>query len=232
MPSPIPLPEEGSLHRGVTVVKAFRMPSPLKAALIVSRGSVVHFSGDAIVNAANRGCLGGGGVDGAITAAGGPEMARERSALPILEGTKMDRCATGDAKITTGGALAAKKCIHAVGPNYALFAYRIGGNLRDADALLSSAYKRSVAVARESGEVKTMAFSLISAGVFRGPRSVGQVLEIGVRGVLEEALDGKDNLGPFTDLEEVHLVAFTEVEAQELIAAAERIVTEVCAPEE
>jgi O-acetyl-ADP-ribose deacetylase (regulator of RNase III) len=215
----LPLPLPGTTRYGVTVVKAYRLPSPCEGIFVVSSGSVVDFSGDAIVNAANRVCLGGGGVDGAITARGGPTMAAERQNLPILEGTHRDRCATGDAKITSGGGLPAKKCIHSVGPNYNL--YR---NLADADELLTSAYRRSVAVARDSGEVKTLAFSLLSAGVFRGARSLHEVLLRGVRGVVQEAC-GSDKEGspPFPALDEVHLVAFTKEEMETLVAVADKV---------
>jgi O-acetyl-ADP-ribose deacetylase (regulator of RNase III) len=215
-----PLPEPGTIRHGVRVVKAYRLPSPCENGIfVVSTGSVVDFSGDAIVNAANRGCRGGGGVDGAITARGGAAMAKERLALPILEGTRMDRCATGDAKITTGGDLPAARCIHSVGPNYHM--YRgLGGSLAQADELLTSAYRRSMAVARDSGEVRTLGFALLSAGVFRGPRSLREVLERGVRGVVAEATD-KD--APFTALKEVHLVAFTNEEVEQLLAVTDEV---------
>ncbi len=88
---------------------------------MVSVGSVVGFLGDAIVNAANEGCLGGGGVDGAITKAGGKPLAAARLALPIIgyrgrRSASAVRCLAGDAVATVGGHLSAKWCIHAVGP--------------------------------------------------------------------------------------------------------------------
>ena len=70
--------------------------------LCISRGSVVDFKGDVIVNAANEGCLRGGGVDGAISRAGGDELRQARKALPVLEGSKGKRCRTGDAQTTKG----------------------------------------------------------------------------------------------------------------------------------
>ena len=105
--------------------------------LCIVQGSVVFATTDAIVNAANQGCLGGGGVDGAICDAGGPALAAARRALPLLDaphGRGHIRCHTGDAVATIGGDLSARICIHAVGPNYAF-------HRDDGDALLSSAYE-------------------------------------------------------------------------------------------
>ena len=211
------LPAPGAFLRGVQVVKAYRYGA---AMVVVSCGSVVDFEGDAIVNAANAGCLGGGGVDGAVSSAGGPDMRREREALPILKGTRMNRCATGDAKMTTGGSLKARKCIHAVGPNYLMYRGR-GKSLEDADELLASAYQRAVAVARDSGVVRSIAFALLSAGVFRGPRKLEEVLLIGVRALAGELAKSSGA----AVLNEVHLMAFTGAEEDALLAVCDRIFT-------
>ena len=158
--------------------------------LVVSMGSVVDFSGDAIVNAANRTCLGGGGVDGAISKAGGPELLKARQALPVIkrEGKEDIRCPTGEARITIGGRLRAKWCIHAVGPNYRV---EMAGSksAAECDRLLKSAYTAAMHLAAKQG-VKTIAFSLISAGVFRGPRSLEEVLEIAAQGIVAGDYDG------------------------------------------
>ena len=189
--------------------------------LLCSRGSVVHFRGDAVVNAANEGCQGGGGVDGAITSAGGEALAEARAALPCLEGDAYRRCATGGAVVTIGGDLAAGHCVHAVGPNYDRLPAPASGDGEDddeaadfarGDALLGSAYAAAMARAAAVG-AKSVAFSLLSAGIFRGARSLDAVLGVAVASIAEAAYPG---------LERVHLVAFTPQEQKALARAAAR----------
>jgi O-acetyl-ADP-ribose deacetylase (regulator of RNase III) len=188
--------------RNIVPTKVSTLPSGAK--FVVSSGSVVFFAGDAIVNAANMGCLGGGGVDGAISIAGGQQLMLARKALPVvaMKALREVRCETGDAKITIGGNLKAKWCIHAVGPNYQLRLAN-GSTLASCDELLASAYRRAMAVARENG-VQTVAFCLLSAGVYRGPRTLQAVIDIAVRSVAESDYEG---------LQEVHLCAFSEQES-------------------
>jgi O-acetyl-ADP-ribose deacetylase len=179
--------------------------------LFVSQGSVVTMAANVIVNAANTGGLGGGGVDGAISKAGGEELRKAREALPIVgttpnERRKRHRIRTGGAVITIGGSLNADYCIHAVGPNYRV-CMSMGKTVEECDALLYSAYKTSMLLAKEK-KFETIGFSLLSAGIFRGTRTVKSVLSIGINALLDNDYEG---------LKEVHLVGYTKDEMDVLI---------------
>ncbi len=119
---------------------------------------------DALVNAANESLLGGGGVDGAIHESGGPEILRESG--------RLGGCATGDAKATTAGQLPARWVIHAVGPVWR------GGD-RDETALLESAHRRALEIARELG-ARTVAFPAISCGAFGYPPELAAAVALRV----------------------------------------------------
>jgi len=153
------------------------------ATLELVEGDITAQETDAIVNAANRSLLGGGGVDGAIHRAGGPAI--------LDECRRLGGCETGDAKITTGGNLAAKHVIHTVGPIYR--------NGRSGEPeLLASCYRRSLEVAVENG-LKSVSFPSISTGAYRYP------MEAAARLALETVIEF---LRGAPDIELVRFVLF------------------------
>jgi O-acetyl-ADP-ribose deacetylase (regulator of RNase III) len=149
----------------------------------VVSGDITKLAVDAIVNAANSSLLGGGGVDGAIHRAAGPELV---AACRLLGG-----CATGEAKITPGFRLPAKYVIHAVGP-----VWRGGAN--GEPELLASCYRRSLELAIENN-VRTIAFPAISCGVYGYPIDAAADIAIG---------ETKRVLADGDDLDRVLFVAF------------------------
>lgn len=124
------------------------------------KGDLTKIHADAIVNAANSSLLGGGGVDGAIHRAGGPQILEECRVIRNRQG----KCNTGEAVATNAGNLPAKYVIHTVGPVW-------NGNEEKESKLLANCYRNSLQLAESLG-VKTIAFPNISTGVYRFPKEL------------------------------------------------------------
>jgi O-acetyl-ADP-ribose deacetylase (regulator of RNase III) len=160
-------------------------------------GDITRLDVDAIVNAANSSLLGGGGVDGAIHRAAGPEL--------LAECRTLNGCETGKAKITSGYRLPARHVIHTVGPVWK------GGTSGEAD-LLASCYETSLGLAAETG-CRSIAFPAISTGIYGHP--AGGAASVAVETV-------KRVLEDLPDIETVTLVAFDEASHAHLLAALGR----------
>ena len=158
----------------------------------IHRGDITKLDVDAIVNAANESLLGGGGVDGAIHRAAGPEL--------LEECRRIGGCPTGEARITSGYGLPARFVIHTVGPVWR------GGADGEAE-LLGSCYRASLALAGQNG-VRSIAFPAISCGVYGYP--AGAAAEIAVREIRSFAAPS---------IERILLVCFSDDVCQALARA-------------
>ncbi len=166
--------------------------------VVITKGDVTAFEVDAVVNAANKTLLGGGGVDGAIHRAAGPQLLEECRTL--------GGCETGQAKITGGYRLPARHVIHTVGPVW-------HGGDRGEDALLAACYRNSLALAAENG-LATVAFPSISTGAYGFP--IRRAAPIALRTV-REALEADPSL------RKVYFVCFSEGDMEVYLEEAKEI---------
>jgi len=213
-----PRSSEIELRYGLSVRSMHRIPST-GTLLCLSMGSVVDFTGDAVVNAANEGTIQGAGVDDAINVAGGKALRDARFALPIVSGAaRRDgapgdvRCPMGEVRVTVGGSLKASWCIHAVGPNYNVET-KHGVSMEKCDELVRSIYMKVIEAAKEK-QLTSIAFCLISCGMFRGKQSLLNVLVKGLEGIRDSAYEG---------LKEVHVVGYTKDEQASLDEACKLV---------
>lgn len=158
--------------------------------LTLQLGDITRQHVDAIVNAANAGLVGGGGVDGAIHHAGGPEIMEECDRIRAEKGG----CPTGTAVRTTAGKLPARAVIHTVGPRWR-------GGKHGEERLLASAYRSSLELAASHG-YRTVAFPSIGTGVYGYP--IRKAAEVALRTILEVLAERP------VDFDEVRVVLFSK----------------------
>ena len=191
-----------TLQGGRFAVKEFAVGTKR---LTITTGDITHEHVDAIVNAANAGLMGGGGVDGAIHAAGGPAILEECRKIKAQKGG----CPAGRAVITTAGALPAKKVIHTVGPVWR------GGAHGEAETL-ASCYRQSLKLAAAKG-LRTIAFPSISTGAYGYP--IEKAAATALKTVILE-MNGLKNI------DEVRFVLFTQRDLEAYSRALDAIAKE------
>lgn len=167
----------------------------LNGRVVIEAGDITKENVDAIVNAANGTLMGGGGVDGAIHRAGGPEI--KKQCAEIRRTRYPGGLPTGQAVITTAGKMTARHVIHTVGPVY-------GKGGKDKAELLAACYRNSLALAVEEG-LKTIAFPAISTGIYGYPLEAAA--EVASRAV-------EEFLGAEASIQEVRLVFFSPSDAE------------------
>jgi O-acetyl-ADP-ribose deacetylase (regulator of RNase III) len=197
--------------------------------LYIGYGSVIDFSFhcDAIVNAANEFCLGGGGIDREINRRGGFVLENARRALPLNDDMPPVRCRTGDAKLTIGGDLPCKFVIHAVGPRFKGPPGIPPGNFipweppryslvtRERDVfhysesldLLDTTYKNAILRAKENN-LTCLGFCILSGGIFRGSCPLQLIIYTGIEAIAKYATA--------SGLKTIFFCAFTQEEQYEL----------------
>lgn len=204
-------------------IQTYNLPN--KGILKIVKGSVVDFASKkgAIVNSADEICLKGGGVCFAISNAGGPKLLADRKALPELPGGI--RCPKGQAKLTGPnryGRLRVPYVIHSVGPNYKDYG---DDDVDTPNGLLRSAYQSALKCACDSEHTKRkpiqkVAFSLISAGRFKGNQTLEHVLGVGVQAIYDWCKDDQKENG---NLEQIILYAYNTNEVNTLTKLCDSI---------
>jgi O-acetyl-ADP-ribose deacetylase (regulator of RNase III) len=172
------------------VLKSF-----LTGTVVVKVGDITKEAVDVIVNAANGNLMGGGGVDGAIHRAGGPEILKECKEIRRVQ--YPDGLPTGQAVITTAGRMMAKHVIHTVGPVY-------GRGGKDKAELLAACYQNSLGLAAENG-LKTIAFPAISTGIYGYP--LDEAAQVSSQAI-------QKFLSSNASLQEIRLVFFSPSDAE------------------
>jgi O-acetyl-ADP-ribose deacetylase len=171
------------------------LKSFLQGAVVAKVGDITKENVDAVVNAANGTLMGGGGVDGAIHRAGGPEIKKECEEIRRTQ--HPDGLPTGEAVITTAGKMPAKHVIHTVGPVY-------GSGGKNKAELLTACYRNSLSLAAANG-LKTIAFPAISTGIYGYP--LDQAAKVSSSAI-------EKFLGEAKSIQEVRLVFFSPSDAE------------------
>lgn len=203
-PDSASVPQKASSFTNELGVKVYRSVKTQNGATIKQAcGSVVDFSGDVVVNAANSKGIGGGGVDGAINDAGGQQLVDERRALPLINGVRIP---VGEARMTNAfGSLRCRYVVHAVSADY----NDMSVSEQEHDRNVMRAYRNALLCAKPEGvqsssnaPLRSFGFSLLSAGVYCGSKALESVLDLGLQSIINTARPDQV----------VYMVAFTEEE--------------------